>query len=213
MVRAAVMALALVVPVGGAQANYYYGEGPYIGFSVGATGYDLDIANANVDGSLTGGSVDDSDVGVKFFWGYRFSNNFGVELFYANLGEASYEAESTGVPVPAGPDNPPFWLAGTVGGHTKNTGYGLSAHANIPVTDFLDIFGKAGFYRWTVRDSVFNAVDNSRISDSGSDILYGGGLGLNITDRSAVRLEWERFVKVYDVYDIDLFSLGFVHKF
>lgn len=205
----AVMA-ALAVPVGAAQANYYYGEGPYVGFSIGVTEYDLDIQNANVDGSLTGGSVDDSDVGVKFFWGYRFSSNFGVELFYVNLGEVSYEAESTGIP---DPDADPFWLAGTVGGHTKNSGYGFSAHANIPLTSFLDVYGKAGIYRWTVRDNVFNAVDNSRISDSGSDILYGGGLGINITDRSALRLEWERFVKVYDVYDVDLISVGFVHKF
>lgn len=206
LMKAGIMVLALGVPVGMAQANYYYGEGPYIGFSVGVTEYDLGIGNW-IDNTISPGSasVDDSDVGVKFFWGYRLSDNFGLELFYANLGETSFDGVSDG--------SGDFWLDGPVGGHTKNTGYGFSAYANVPLGAMFDVYGKAGVYRWSVRESVFNAVDTRRISDSGSDILYGAGVGFNVTDRSALRLEWERYAKVYDVYDIDMFSLGFVHKF
>ncbi len=209
--RVTILALALVLaaPAGAAQTNYYYGEGPYVGFAVGVSVYDLELGNWDADGSLTSGSVDDSDVGVKFYWGYNFSNNFGLELFYVNLGETAFEGVSSGVAT--GGDN--FWESGNVSGYTKNKGYGFSASAKLPLGRYLDIYGKAGMYWWDVDEYVFNAVDSRPIGDDGSDMLFGGGLGLNITDQSALRLEWERYINVYDVYDVDLFSLGFVHKF
>jgi OmpA-OmpF porin, OOP family len=204
MVRPAWMILALALPAGVAQANYYYGEGPYIGFGVGVTSYDIVLANWD-DNSLGSGSVDDDDAGVKFFWGYKLSENFGMELFYVNLGETSFSAVSDG--------SGDFWESGNVSGYTKNQGYGFSAYASVPLSSRFDVYGKAGMYRWSVRERVANAVDNRPISDSGSDMLFGGGVGINLTDRSALRVEWERYINVYDVYDVDMMSLGFVHKF
>lgn len=204
MVKVVIVALALVVPVGVAQANYYYGEGPYIGFSVGSTMYDIDIGNWD-DGSIVSGSIDDNDVGVKFYWGYKLSHNFGFELFYANLGETSFEGVSDG--------QGDTWAAGAISGFTKNSGYGFAAIAGTPIGNWLDVFAKAGMFRWTVRHREFDTSGTFRYSDSGSDIMFGGGFALNVSDRSAVRVEWERFTDVYDIYDIDLISLGFIHKF
>jgi OmpA-OmpF porin, OOP family len=204
MLGIVVMVMALAVPVGIAQAQYYYGEGPYIGFSVGSATYDIDIGNWD-DGSIVSGSVDDNDAGVKFFWGYMLSNNFGFELFYANLGETSFEGVSSG--------DGDIWAAGNVSGFTKNSGYGFSAIANIPFGSHVEAFGKAGMFRWTTRHRENDSSGAFRYSDSGTDMMFGGGLALNVTDRSAVRVEWERFTDVYDIYDIDLISLGFVHKF
>lgn len=206
MVRAAVMAVALVVPVGVAQANYYYGEGPYIGFSVGMTEYDVDLDTWGSD-SVVSGTVDDSDVGVKFYWGYSLSSNFALELFYVNLGETEFEGIVTDGGIWEGDGEFPG-LA-----YTKNTGYGFSALGKLPIGEMLELFGKAGIYRWTTRLRGVDDFGPFRSSDSGSDMLLGGGMAVNVTDRSTLRLEWERFIKVYDIYDVDMISLGFVHKF
>lgn len=194
----------LMLPVGATQAIGYYGEGPYIGFSVGATSFDIDIGNWD-DGSITSGRVDDNDVGVKFFWGYRMSNHFGFELFYTNLGETSFEGVSDG--------SGTTWAAGDISGYTKNSGYGASAIANVPLGERFDAFAKAGIYRWTVRHREFDSSGAFRFSDSGSDMMFGGGLSLNVTDFSSVRVEWERYTSIYDIYDVDMYSLGFVHRF
>ncbi len=207
MVRAAVVALALVVPVGVAQANYYYGEGPYIGFTIGSTKYDIGVENWGGNAVISG-SVDDDDVGVKFFWGYNLSENFGVELFYANYGETSFEGIADG--------SGDLWQGEgefAAFGYTKNSGYGFAAIAKVPVGRYLDIFGKAGMYRWSTRLNGTDAAGSFSVSDSGSDMLFGGGAGFNITDRSSLRLEWERYIKIADVYDVDMLSLGFIHKF
>ncbi len=131
---------------------------------------------------------------------YHFRNNI-----FNFLDTNSFEGASSGT---GG-----TWAAGDISGYTKNSGYGFSAIASAPLGGYLDIFAKAGMFRWTVRHREFDSAGAYRFSDSGSDIMFGGGLALNVTDRSAIRVEWERYTNVYDIYDLDMASLGFVHKF
>lgn len=205
MINGAVLIAAMLAPVAAAQAqSWLYDEGPYVGFSAGATSYDIDVRNWD-DGSLTAGSVDDSDVGVKFYFGYRLSRNFGFELFYTNLGETAFEGVSSG--------DGSAWSAGEISGFTKNSGYGFSVIAGAPIGSSVDLFAKAGMFRWSVRHREFDSGGSYRFSDNGSDIMLGAGISFDVSERNALRLEWERYTDVYDIYDVDFISVGFINRF
>ena len=192
----AVTALALGGLMAASQASaqaYMSASGLYVGGSIGQTSFDKDIAR----GLLTSGRVDTSDTGFKFFGGYQFNRNFGLELAYVDLGKARYSGF-------AGPDP-------VTGGKVEVTGVNLSAVGSWPLAGNIDLFGKIGFLSW--EDKASDVTGGQPFSDKidGTDLSFGFGARFHITRNVSARVEWERFR--VDKTDADLFSVGAVFKF
>ena len=96
--------------------------GFYGGGSFGQSSTDLGFSDFN-DGSLTGG-FDDSDTAWRLYGGFKMFKFFAVEAGWADMGEYTLNATSTGsLQYPAGPIN----SASSV------DGYSVSALGTVPV--------------------------------------------------------------------------------
>jgi len=120
-------------------------------------------------------SCDDRKNAWKLFGGYQITRNFAVEAGYANLGK---------------------FTADFGGGETENakvTAWEASLLAGAPLFDRLNIFGRLGVYRATVKDvdSVFGSFEHDN-----NNFTFGLGLGYDITPHFTVRGEWQRYYQV-----------------
>lgn len=124
----------------------------YVGGAVGASSLKPKVNSQSIPGNQ-----DSSDVGVKLFGGYKFSDNWAAELQYFDLGKWRYsdsgitgQAKVQGVSISAVGSYPlsnDFSLLGKVGVSTQNfnahatdTTNGdtltLKGHATVPVVGF-----------------------------------------------------------------------------
>lgn len=187
--------VAAVLALGGPlAASPVAAQGFYIGGSVGKS--DFDDGNAIPD-LITSGTVDGTDTGYKIFGGYRFNQNFGLELAWVDLGKAGYSGTFQGIPV--------------TGGTVETYGLNFSAVGTLPLgTSGFSLFGKAGVYSWEAKaNDITGGLPFSGKQD-GSDLSYGIGASYDFTKNLAMRAEWERF-KAVD--SISLLSVGIVYKF
>jgi len=188
MFATTVLVLSGIVAVSQASA-----QGFYIGGSVGQSSFDDDNAIPDL---ITSGTVDGKDTGFKFFGGYQFNQNFGLELAWVDLGKASYSGTFGGIPVS--------------GGTVKTSGLNISAVGTLPLGSGFALFGKAGLFAWEAEaNDVTGGLPFSGTED-GTDLSYGVGASYEFTKNFAIRAEWERFKAVGD---IDLLSIGVVYKF
>jgi len=98
----------LSVPV--APSAFAAEMGGYFGFSLGTA--DDDILN-------------ESDSGLKVFGGSNFSEQYGFEIAFVDLGEY-------------------------VGGIVSESGVAFDLVGYYPATQNVDVFGKAGLFSWTI---------------------------------------------------------------
>lgn len=168
-------------------------QGMYLGGSVGSS--DADEGNAIPD-LITSGTVDGKDTGIKFFGGYQFTRNIGIELAYVDLGKARYSGLFFGAPV--------------TGGTVKTTGFNVSAVGTLPLNAGFSLFAKAGLFSWQAKArDVTGGVPFSG-TDDGADLSLGLGAAYDVTRNFSVRAEWEQFEAVDNV---SLLSLGFAFRF
>jgi OOP family OmpA-OmpF porin len=187
-IAAAVLALGTLLAVSQASA-----QGFYVGGSFGSS--DADNGNAIPD-LITAGSVDGKDSGNKFYGGYQFSRNLGLELAFVDLGKAGYSGTFSGSPV--------------TGGTVKTSGLNFSAVGTWPIGANVDFFGKIGFFAWESKASdVTGGIPFSGKAD-GTDLSFGVGGAYNITKNFSIRAEWEQF-KAVD--NISMLSVGVAYKF
>jgi opacity protein-like surface antigen len=151
---------------------------PYMGIGFGQASY----AEAGVvkDSCAAFGydcPVDDTDVAIKLFGGYRFGQYVGIEGGVVTLGEASTEVPEV------------IRLDAAVKGAT------LSVVPRIPLGDKLSVYGKAGLFAWYTRlKAESEALGESASADGvGISPTYGAGVALHVSEQTSVRLEWERY--------------------
>lgn len=185
---AAVLALGGVIAVSQAAA-----QGFYLGGSVGKSDFDDDNAIPDL---ITSGSVDGSDTGFKIFGGYQFSQHFGVELAWVDLGKAGYSGTFFGTPV--------------TGGSVETSGLNISAVGTLPLGSGFALFGKAGFFAWESKAKDVTGGAPFSGKEDGTDLSLGIGASYDLTKNFGIRAEWERFKAVGD---IDLWSVGIAYKF
>jgi OOP family OmpA-OmpF porin len=200
---AAILALGGLVAVSQASA-----QGFYIGASAGKSDIDNDIA---IPGLITSGTVDGKDTGFKIFGGYQFSQYFGLDLAYVDLGKASYGGSYFGSPV--------------TGGTVEVWGLNFSAVGTYPLNPSFAVFGKLGLFSWEAKWSDVTGGVPFSSTDNGADLSIGVGLSYNFTKNFSARFEWERFKagggedfitglpNLTGSANIDLLSLGVVYKF
>ena len=140
-------------------------KGAYAGGSIGLTTIDI-------CGQLTGATTcDDEDTGFKLFGGYKFNRNLAVEGGFVDFGEISASNGPATVTV-------------------SSDALFAAAVGILPVSSKFSVFGKLGFFMW---DLTGTGTGIGTISDDGTDLLIGLGLGFDITERLTIRAEWEDY--------------------
>jgi OOP family OmpA-OmpF porin len=139
----------------------------------------LSVGQSNVD--LDG--FDDA-TSIALTGGYKINKNFAVEASYVDLGESK-------------DDTPPVWTL-------EADGFNFSAVGIIPASEKIDIFAKIGMFMWdaTLEESGFGEL----ASDDGTDISFGVGASVNLTDQFGLLLEFQKFD--LDSEDVSNISLG-----
>lgn len=158
-------------------------DGGYLGASYGRTEVQFTGEEKATLNNLGYSQIDEVDQGLKLFGGYRFNQNFALEGFYADLGDAEVSN-------------------GTVNIKAATDGYGVSAVGLFPVTEQIDLFAKVGMFHWSI-DATTNV--NVSLGDDGTDATYGIGAAYNL-DKVSLRAELERFDIGGD--NIDMISAG-----
>ena len=132
------------------------------------------------------------------FAGYQFHRNWGVEAGYNDFGQASAVYPETG-------------LLNEYIGSMK--GWEFSLKGNLPLTENLDLFGKAGTLRWDGS----NTGPFSYNSDNGWSPMVGIGLEYKLTPSWVARVEYQYFDSVgSDLLggsNIHFTSLGLSYRF
>lgn len=185
-----------VAPLGVLHA---WEEGPYLGFAIGATDYDLGVSDYD-DGNIVSGSVDTSSTGYKLFGGYRLTPNVAVELYFADLGDTGFRGQAGA--------NEDHWCTGAVSSKVDVDGFGLSLLGNVPVGRNINFYGKFGIFGWDAQARETDSCGRFRDNDSGNELTFGAGASYQLNYRTSVQLEWERYRDIFDSFDVDFFSLG-----
>tara|TARA_R110001583_G_scaffold192127_1_gene358326 strand:- start:342 stop:890 length:549 start_codon:yes stop_codon:yes gene_type:complete len=157
----------------------------YAGGSFGSTTLDWDALD---EAEASGASVDDSDTGFKLFIGSRINENFAVEGFYADLGEAT--ASAPGITAKLDADS-----------------FGVAAVGILPVNEKVELFAKIGFQAW---DATASATGIGSESDDGTDLMFGAGVSYKI-NKVTIRGEFEQFQ--LDDADVNMLSAGVAFTF
>ncbi len=128
---------------------------------------------------------EDKDTAWKIFGGYKITERLSAEAAYVNLGD----------------------IHKTTGGVVQNSDVSAmtaSGVAAMPINDQIDIFGKLGVMRWS--------SDNTAGDESGFGMTYGVGAKMNISEKTKLRAEWEKFPGVEtspgSKSDVNMLSVG-----
>jgi len=161
--------LTSIAPVHAANSGWF------MGFNMGS---------AEVD------TINESDLGYKFYGGY-LGENFGAEMAFAGLGDGYT------------PDN------------LDVSGLSFEFIGRLPVSSSFSVLGKFGIFWWTVENcdtGYYYYYCPYGIYDDGTDLTYGLGLQYDLNDRVSIRGEWQEFEDVSGS-DISLLSAGLIYTF
>lgn len=181
---AAVLALALFAAPAALAGSFY------VGGAVGQSTTDID------DGGASGIDIDDTDTGFKVFGGYSFMKHFAVEGGYVDVGETTVE---TTVPFQSEVS-------------AEANGFLVEAVGILPIGERFNVFAKYGFFMWD-SEATFSQPGSPSVSgsDDGNDPTYGLGFGWNLSERSRLRFEADRY-EVEDL-DVDTYLVGYAFSF
>ena len=197
------------------SSGAYIGIGPGVAAAVGLE-EELTVAAEWLQG-LTGADTvaeaDNSGVGAKFFVGYAFNEVFALEAFYANLGEYKITAVA----------DDGFDQATAIDKWTVR-GFGIAATGALPLNNWFALFGKLGFVSWnseyesTISDTTGFSATLLTEDKSGTSPLFGVGAQFNISNRWALRTEYERYMDIgeqdtFGHFDVDLMSVSAMFRF
>ena len=158
-------------------------------------------ANANADESLTlGASIgyvnikndnpgfdfDANDTGYKFYANYTFSSNLAIEGGYVDFGS-------------------PEDIVGGFPGEIDASGWNIYGVGNVPLSDDVNVFAKAGVVAWEADSIIDGFLVNA---DDGTDLALGFGARWNSSASFGIRAE----VDWFDIDEADslwMASVGF----
>lgn len=134
----------------------------------------------------------------KFFGGWQFSRNFGVELAYTDLGKASSSSPGFDQTI-------------------KVRATDVTLFAQWPLLERLALFGKVGGYYASTSVDTTQAAGTTRGKESRGNLTYGGGIQWYVTQGLAVRGEGQKYMKVgggtIGDSDYSVYSVGLLYKF
>lgn len=155
------------------------------GLTLGAS-----VGYVNVEDRDPGFDFDASDTGFKLFASYEFSNRLGIEGGYVNFGK---------------PDDQ---FQGFIG-QIDAEGWNLYGVGNVPLSDGVDLFAKAGIVAWEA-DSIIDGVLID--TDDGNDLALGIGARWKAGDAFGIRAEIDWF-DIDEADSVWMASVGFELRF
>ena len=164
-----------------ATTNVYADEGLAFGASLGLV---------NIKDSEPGFDFDASDTGAKLFATYTASSYLGIEAGYIDFGS---------------PDD----IVAGLPGEIDASGWNLYGVGNLPLSDGVDLFAKAGIVSWEA-DSIIDGVlvDTS----DGNDLALGLGARWNASSPFGLRAEIDWF-DIDEADSVWMASVGFELRF
>lgn len=115
--------------------------------------------------SINDSDFDDDNNVPHGFVGWQITPNFGIEAAYADFGDYGNSFASV-----------------------DTDGVSLAATLRLPITERLAIFGKAGQFWWEADFDVGNFKENF----DDTELFYGVGLSIEISDNLDFRLAYDR---------------------
>lgn len=176
-----VMTILCVVTLGWSISAIAADGGPYVGVRAGA--YTLDVDDVDFD---------DGDTVYGAFGGFRFNDHWAVEVDYHKL----QESEDTILGIDVGIDA---------------DSWSVSVRPIFPITDLVDIYGRVGWAWYDVELNASSLGIGVSDSESDSDLIWGGGIDINLGDRFSLRGEVTR-IEISDA-DLNMFSIGALFRF
>ncbi|MDO9438110.1 outer membrane beta-barrel protein [Hydrogenophaga sp.] len=182
-------------PTASQRRAYAPGEGsfsviPYT--SHGYVGLNLGRSDYNLGCGVGGFGCDTKDNAVNIYTGGMINRYLGAELGYVNLGRMA-----------------------RAGGRTEAQGINLSLVGRVPL-GLVQLYGKVGgmYGRTEVTANALSGVPTGK--RTGWVPSYGLGVGFDLSPRSAIVVEWNR----YDLrfagtgkQEVDTTSIGYMHRF
>lgn len=148
--------------------------GPYVGGALGMSRYSL----ANPGAALV--KKDTTDLGMKFYGGWRFNENFGLEAGYARLGKFSERVRQNGLEVEQKGSGQVFYAAAT---------------GRIPLNDSFALNARAGIAQGRVAGTnVLSASANPIGRERG--LMLGAGAEYAISRNMAITADYDHFGKL-----------------
>jgi OOP family OmpA-OmpF porin len=165
-------------------------EGFYLGGGVGDFSSAVDEIDNLDDVDDVGIDFSDSDNATKLFAGWHFNRFFAVQADFVDFGEASGAISSS------------------VSGTSDVQGLAPSIVGTLPLGP-IELFGRLGvmFY-----DVDLNLGGGRLIDESGEDVVWSAGLGIDILDRLNLRLEYEE-IDIAELDEADALWLNVAWKF
>ena len=150
------------------------------------------VGQSSLD-DVDGVRIDDSTTAFRLDTGYRFSDWFGIDAAYVNMGTLDANVEIQ-------PGTTSLFEASV-------DGFELGLVGRIPLGDKFAVFGRIGNYWWS-GDATIGGVTSS---ESGNDVSYGIGAEFAINPSLVLTADWRRYS--LDDVDLDAAMLGLVVRF
>jgi hypothetical protein len=157
-------------------------------------------------GHAVDASVDDSHAMGALFGGHRWSNGFGLEVGFVDLGE--YDIALSGTTTdPAG-------LLPDAASQLADAGRGLSASLTRTwaLTDRLDLTPRVGAYYWESKRELRSGAGRLEREESGVDATAGLTLGIRLSPSWSLGLGWDAWA-AGDRNDVRTWTAALTYRF
>jgi len=169
-------------------------EGFYVGALYGSTTIDTGVS------AVSGATLDEDGTGSSFFIGSEMNENFSIEGFYTDFGEASLKGDSGDTFVLDGTTYS-FNTSATI--KVSGTTKGVAGKLHFDMAEKLRGFVKGGMHWWDAEVELSVGTASATATDDGTDIIMGVGMDYQIGENVA-------FLVGYDNYTVDSESVTFL---
>ena len=151
------------------------------------------VGGAELSESFGGFDVDADSTAYRITFGWRFNDYLTIGAGYQNFGRFDQTFDDAGTPTRIS---------------LKADGFTLGGVGNLPVSDRVSLFARAGAFFWD-GDAEINDVTAARPEDT--NFYFGAGVRLSLTDKLSATADGSR-------YDLDgtsssVYSIGLDFRF
>lgn len=149
-----------------------------------------DVVRSDLDTGVSG--FDDTDTSFGIGFGVNLNENFTVQANYQDFGEISVNSQG-------------------VNASAEADAFQLSVTGGLPIGDRAGVYAEVGIDMWDGEASASGPGGSASTSDDGTDVFYGFGGYVSITDNAALKLEYQ--FHDLDGLEIDTLGLGVSFSF
>jgi OOP family OmpA-OmpF porin len=165
-------------------------KGFYLGGGVGDFSAAVDEIDNLDDVDDVGIDFSDGDNATKLFVGWNFSRFFALQADYVDFGESS------------------GFVSPSVSGTSDVQGLAPSIVGTLPLGP-IELFARVGYMFYEVD---LNLTGGRVVDESGEDLVYSAGIGIDVLDRLNLRLEYEE-IDISELDEADALWLNVAWKF